>query len=226
MPRASAKEGVLGVKAFAAKTRDPEGTRTKILRAATREFSTSGLGGARVDRIAQRAGVNKRMLYYYFGDKDELFRAVLEDTYERIRRAEQALHLLDVAPVDGVMRLLEFTWRYYLDHPEFVTLLNSENLHRAKHLKRSRGIRATNSPVISTLSELLRRGEAAGTIRSGIDPLQLYISIAALCYFFLSNNHTLSTVFDRKLSGSAAHDERLSHMREVVAGYLSHGAGC
>ena len=162
MPRASAKEAVLGVKASGAKTRDPEGTRTKILRAATREFSTSGLGGARVDRIAQRAGVNKRMLYYYFGDKDELFRAVLEDTYERIRRAEQALHLLDVAPVDGVMRLLEFTWRYYLDHPEFVTLLNSENLHRAKHLKRSRGIRATNSPVISTLSELLRRGEAAG----------------------------------------------------------------
>jgi len=208
----------------AAKGRDPERTRAKILDAATREFSVHGLGGARVDRIAERAGANKRMLYYYFGDKDGLFRAVLEHTYERIRRAEQALHLLDVPPAEGVARLVEFTWRYYLDHPEFLTLLNSENLHRARHLKKSRGIRATNSPVIATLAELLRRGEADGTIRPGIDALQLYVSIAALCYFFLSNNHTLSAVFDRNLATAAAREERLAHMREVVAGYLAHGA--
>jgi AcrR family transcriptional regulator len=211
--------------AAAPKPRDPERTRAKILGAATREFSVHGLGGARVDRIAVRAGANKRMLYYYFGDKDGLFRAVLEHTYEQIRRAEQALHLLDVPPREGVTRLVEFTWRYYLAHPEFLTLLNSENLHRARHLRRSPGIRATNSPLIATLAEILRRGEADGSIRPGIDALQLYVSIAALCYFFLSNNHTLSAVFDRNLATPAARDERLAHMREVVAGYLAHGAG-
>ena len=205
--------------------RDPERTRAKILDAATREFSRYGLGGARVDRIAARAGANKRMLYYYFGDKDALFLAVLEETYARIRRAEQALHLLDGSPVEGVVRLVEFTWRYYLDHPEFLTLLNSANLHRARHLKRSPEIRATNSPVIATLAELLRRGQADGTVGAGIDPLQLYISIAGLCWFFLSNNHTLSAVFDQNLATAAARGERLAHMRGVIAGYLAHGAG-
>ncbi len=213
------------VAATAARGRDPEGTRARILAAATREFSRHGLGGARVDRIAERAGANKRMLYYYFGDKDALFLAVLEQTYEDIRCAEQELHLLDASPVEGVVRLVEFTWRYYLDHPEFLTLLNSANLHRARHLKRSPEIRATNSPVIATLAELLRRGEADGSIRAGIDPLQLYISIAGLCWFYLSNNHTLSAVFDRNLATPAARDERLAHMRDFVAGYLAHGAG-
>jgi AcrR family transcriptional regulator len=211
--------------ATAVRARDPERTRARILEAATREFARHGLGGARVDRIAERAGANKRMLYYYFGDKDALFLAVLEQTYEDIRRAEQALHLLDASPVEGVVRLVEFTWRYYLDHPGFLTLLNSANLHRARHLRRSPEIRATNSPVIATLAELLRRGEADGSIRAGIDPLQLYISIAGLCWFFLSNNHTLSAVFDRDLATPAARDERLVHMRDVVAGYLAHGAG-
>lgn len=209
----------------AVRGRDPEGTRARILAAATREFSRHGLGGARVDRIAERAGANKRMLYYYFGDKDALFLAVLEQAYEDIRRAEQELHLLDASPVEGVVRLVEFTWRYYLEHPEFLTLLNSANLHRARHLRRSPGIRATNSPVIATLAELLRRGETDGSIRAGIDPLQLYISIAGLCWFYLSNNHTLSAVFDRNLATPAARDERLAHMRDVVAGYLARGAG-
>jgi AcrR family transcriptional regulator len=205
----------------ASRTRDPEGTRARILEAATREFARAGLGGARVDRIAERAGANKRMLYYYFGDKDGLFLAVLEHAYEGIRTAELELHLLDVPPVEGVRRLVEFTWRYYLDHPEFLTLLNSENLHRARHLKRSKNIRATNSPLIATLAEILRRGAAAGTFRPGVDALQLYVSIAALAYFFLSNNHTLSQVFDRDLATPAAREERLAHMTALVTGFLT-----
>jgi AcrR family transcriptional regulator len=205
----------------APRTRDPEGTRARILDAATQEFARSGLGGARVDRIAERAGANKRMLYYYFGDKDGLFLAVLEHAYEGIRSAELALHLLDVPPVEGVRRLVEFTWRYYLDHPEFLTLLNSENLHRAQHLKRSKNIRATNSPLIATLAEILRRGAAAGTFRTGVDALQLYISIAGLAYFFLSNNHTLSQVFDRDLAAPAARAERLAHMTTLVTAFLT-----
>jgi AcrR family transcriptional regulator len=203
------------------RARDPEGTRARILEAATWEFARSGLGGARVDRIAERAGANKRMLYYYFGDKDGLFLAVLEHAYEGIRTAELELHLLDVPPVEGVRRLVEFTWRYYLAHPEFLTLLNSENLHRARHPKHSKNIRATNSPLIATLAEILRRGAAEGTFRSGVDALQLYVSIAGLAYFYLSNNHTLSQVFDRDLAAPAAREERLAHMIALVAGFLT-----
>ncbi len=202
-------------------TRDPKGTRSRILDAATREFARFGLGGARVDRIAARAGANKRMLYYYFGGKDALFLAVLEHTYASIRSAEQELHLLDTSPVAAIEQLVEFTWRYYLEHPEFLTLLNSENLHRARHLKRSKQICATNSPLIATLRKVLRRGEAQGVFRRGVDPLQLYISIAGLAYFYLSNNHTLSQVFDRDLAAPGAREDRLAHMTELVTGSLT-----
>jgi AcrR family transcriptional regulator len=205
----------------ASRTRDPAGTRARILAAATREFARHGLGGARVDRIAAKADANKRMLYYYFGDKKALFLAVLEQAYADIRTAEQELNLLDRPPVEGVRRLVEFTWRYYLDHPEFLTLLNSENLHRAQHLKRSKSIRPMNSPLIETLAGILRRGEAAGTFRAGVDPLQLYISIAGLAYFFLSNNHTLAQVFDRTLATPAARASRAAHMSAMVIGYLT-----
>jgi len=201
--------------------RDPERTRARILDAATREFARYGLGGARVDRIASGAGANKRMLYYYFGDKDALFQAVLEHSYESIRTAEQELNLLDVDPVEGVARLIAFTWHYYIAHPEFLTLLNSENLHRGRHLKGSRRIRTTNSPLIATLDEILSRGARAGTFRSGVDALQLYISIAGLSYFYLSNNHTLSAVFGRELASADAQTARLAHMTDVIIGFLT-----
>jgi AcrR family transcriptional regulator len=200
--------------------RDAPRTQVAILEAATDEFARHGLGGARVDRIAQRAKTNKRMLYYYYGSKDGLFRAVLEDTYARIRRAERSLSLTDVDPVDAVRRLVEFTWDYYLRHPEFLTLLNSENLHRASHLKKSAHVREMNSPVIHTLGTILERGRQDGVFRDGVDPLQLYISIAALSYFYLSNSHTLSAVFGRPLAEPRAKSERLAHMIEVILGYL------
>jgi AcrR family transcriptional regulator len=200
--------------------RDADRTQAAILAAATQEFARHGLGGARVDQIAARAKTNKRMLYYYFGNKEALFRAVLEGAYARIRAAEKELQLLDVAPALGVRRLVEFTWRYYLANPEFMTLLNSENLHRARHLKRSRQVRAMNSPLIDTLGEVLAAGERRGEFRKGVDALQLYVSIAALSYFFLGNNHTLSAVFGRDLATPRARRERLAHMTDVILGYL------
>jgi AcrR family transcriptional regulator len=209
---------------LAARGRDPERTRARILDAATGEFARYGLGGARVDRIAAVARANKRMLYYYFGDKDELFSAVLQHAYRSIRSAEQHLNLLGVDPVEGVRRLVEFTWDYYVRHPEFLTLLNSENLHRGRHVKGSRRVRATNSPLVATLGEILRRGVRAGTFRQGVDPVQLYISIAGLSYFYLSNSHTLSAVFGRDLAAPRARRERLAHMTSVVIGYLTGGA--
>lgn len=201
--------------------RNPARNQERILKAATGEFARYGLGGARVDRIAARACANKRMLYYYYGNKEDLFLAVLEASYARIRRAELGLHLQELDPAQGVRRLVEFTWDYYLRHPEFLTLLNSENLHRARHLKRSRDIAAMHSPLIALLRGLLERGERAGKFRKGVDPVQLYISIAALGYFYLSNRHTLSTIFERDLLAPRHKAERLRHMTELVLGYLA-----
>lgn len=202
------------------KTRDAERSRVAILAAARDEFAGFGLGGARVERIAERSGLNKRLIYYYFENKESLFRAVLEQTYLDIRAAEKQLHLDDLPPAEAVRRLTEFTWNYYLEHPEFVTLLNSENLHRARHLESSDHIREMNSPVVQTLGQILERGRADGVFRGGVDPVQLYISIAALSYFYLSNCHTLSAVFGRNLMTPKARSERLSHITEVVLGYL------
>jgi len=225
MPRDPAPRKRAPVRRAAAATRDPGANRARILDAATAEFARCGLGGARVDRIAAAAGANKRMLYYYFGNKEALFTAVLAAAYEHIRAAEAKLSLQDVAPDEGVRRMVAFTWDYYLAHPEFLTLLNTENLHEARHLAGSPKIRAMNSPVIATLAGILRRGRREGIFRASPDPLQLYISIAALAYFFLSNNHTLSAVFDRNLARPAARRARLAHMTELVLGYLRHGPG-
>jgi AcrR family transcriptional regulator len=200
--------------------RDPERTRARILAAATGDFSRFGLGGARVDRIALEADTNKRMLYYYYGNKEGLFLAVLEATYAHIRSAETKLKLDTVEPLEGIRRLVAFTWRYYLENPHFLTLLNSENLHQARHLKSSKRIAAMHSPFVATIADLLRRGEEKGVIRGGIDPVQLYISIAALSYFYLSNNHTLSTIFVRDLMSPKAKAARLRHMTELVESAL------
>ena len=202
------------------RTRDADRTQQEILAAAMAEFSENGLGGARMDTIAERAGINKRLIYYYFESKESLFLAVLEQTYADIRSAERELHLEMTNPAEAVRRLVAFTWNHYLKHPEFLTLLNSENLHRARHLKRSKRIREMNSPLVETLGQVLERGRRDGVFRGGVDAVQLYISIAGLAYFYLSNNPTLSTIFGRDLMSPKALSERLSHITEVVMGYV------
>jgi AcrR family transcriptional regulator len=204
----------------APRTRDADRSREAILLAARDEFSAHGLGGARVDRIAERAGLNKKLIYYYFEDKDSLFRAVLEEAYRNIREAERQLHLDDMPPEQAVRKLTEFTWHYYLEHPEFLTLLNSENLHRARHIEGSERARALNTPLIEALARILERGRASGRFRGGVDPLQLYISIAGIAYFYLSNQHTLSAIFGRDLMSPKALNERLSHICDVILGYV------
>lgn len=200
--------------------RDADRSQGTILAAAREEFAEFGLGGARMDRIAERAALNKRLIYYYFADKEALFQAVLEQAYRDIREEEQRLHLRDLAPAAAVRRLIEFTWDYYLAHPEFLTLLNSANLHKARHLAGSQEARALNSPLVEMLAGILERGRRDGSFRGGVDPVQLYISIAALSYFYLSNNHTLSAIFGRDLMAPKARSERLSHMGDVILGYL------
>jgi AcrR family transcriptional regulator len=202
------------------RTRDADRSQSIILAAARDEFAEHGLGGARVDRIAERAGLNKRLIYYYFEDKEKLFQAVLEQAYRDIRDEETRLRLLDLEPAQAVRRLVEFTWNYYLAHPEFMTLLNSANLHRARHLEGSQKARELNSPLVDTLAAVLERGRRDGSFRGGVDPVQLYVSIAGIAYFYLSNTHTLSAIFGRDLMTPKARSERLSHMTDVILGYL------
>ena len=200
--------------------RDPEATRDRILRAAVSEFSEKGLGGARVDEIAERAGANKRMLYHYFGNKEDLFLAALESVYADIRRHELTLDLEHQDPIEAMRSLVVFTWDYFVANPHFIPMLNSENLHRARHLARSDGIRAMHSPLIRLIAGILERGARAGKMRAGIDPMQLYISIAGLGYFYLANVHTLSTIFSRDFASPAERAERRGHIVEVILGYL------
>jgi AcrR family transcriptional regulator len=200
--------------------RDPERTRRSILSSATAEFARYGLGGARVERIAKRARANKRMLYYYFGDKDRLFLAALEDRYAHIRSAEKSLELEHLEPREALRRLVEFTWRYFLEHPEFLTLLNSENLHKGRHVRSSRRVRDLHSPLVETLRTVLAKGEAQGLFRKGVDPVQLYISIAGEGYFYLSNRYTLSRIFDRDLMAPRALAERSRHISDMILNAL------
>ena len=200
--------------------RDAEKTRALVLEAAAAEFARYGLGGARVDRIAAQAGVNVRMLYYYFTSKDALFLAVLERAYRMIREAEESLELDQVDAREAVRSLVRFTWGFQLAHPEFITLLNSENLHCGRHVRRSRNVVAMHSPFVAMIREVLERGVRAGEFRRGVDPVQLYISIAGLGYFYLSNRHTLSTIFERDLMLPRHKGARLRHMVDLVLGYL------
>ena len=195
-------------------------TQQKILEAATAEFARHGLGGARVDRIAARAGANKRMLYYYFGDKEGLFLAALEDRYAHIRNAERSLELEHLDPRIAVRRLVEFTWNYFLEHPEFMTLLNSENLHKGRHVRRSRRVPEMHSHLVGLLRQVLRRGEEQRLFRKGIDPVQLYISIAGEGYFYLSNRYTLSRIFGRDLMAPRALAGRARHISDMILNAL------
>jgi len=156
------------------------------------------------------------MLYYYFGGKDALFLAALEARYAHIREAERALQLEHLEPRAALDRLVRFTWDYCLEHPEFLTLLNSENLHKGRHLRNSRRVQAMHSPLVGLLREVLRRGVRAGLFRRGIDPVQLYISIAGEGYFYLSNRYTLARIFGRDLMTPRALAARARHMSQVM----------
>ena len=202
------------------KTRDAAATRQRILRAATSEFERHGYAGARIDLISRRARTFDRMIYYYYGNKMGLFRVVLENTYEDLWRAEEALRLSGVAPQAGMRELIAFTWRYFVAHPEFIRLLNSENLQRGRNVRSSLRIGRLSSPFIDILSDLLRRGQARGIFRRGVDPVRLYLTIASLAYFYVSNRYTLSNFLNIDLMTYRNQDAWLAHITEVVLAAL------
>lgn len=215
-PGAKAAAGV----ADPARPRDPVATRARILAAATAEFAKRGLAGARVDTIASRAKINKRMIYHYFHSKDELFLTVLEEAYGAIRGAERRLDLEHLDPEAAITRLIEFTWSYYQRNPEFLRLLNTENLHRAVHLKRSARIAEMHSHFVALIADLLARGVRSGKFRPGIDPMQVYISIAALGYYYLTNRFTLSVIYGTDLGTREALELRRGVIIDVILSYL------
>jgi AcrR family transcriptional regulator len=195
-------------------------TRQRILDAALGEFAEKGLAGSRVDEIALRAGANKRMLYAHFGSKEELWLTVLEGAYAAKRAEEREVEVDSLAPPEAMARLVSFNLRYAARHPEFIALLNQENLHRAAYLRRSEDVPALYSPILEALRGVLTRGAAAGVFRAGVDPMQLYISMLALGHFYVANRHTLSTIFGTALDTEAAIEAREAHITEVVLGYL------
>lgn len=200
--------------------RRPDATRRRILDAATNEFAAKGLAGARVDEIARRARVNKRMLYHYFGSKEALWLAVLEEAYLNIRSSEQKLDVSRFAPKLGMQRLIEFNLQYVQSHPEFISLLLTENVHRARYLQHSRKVRALHNSLLDVIGDLLARGRTAGVFRKGVDAAELYITIAALSFFYFSNIHTLSTIFGRNFDTAAARQKHRKHVVNVVLGFL------
>ncbi len=200
--------------------RDAEATRARILKAAAAEFAQHGFAGGRGDRIAQRARSSERMLYYYFGSKDGLFRAVLESAYASLRDAERAIRLDAGDPARALEQFCRFVWRYYADHPGFISLLNTENLHRGRHLRRSGRLDELVGPVVGLLSRLLADGQARGVFRPDVDPVDLYVAIAGLGYFRLSNRHTLSAVLGRDVAEPGGLERYWVEAARMVSGYV------
>jgi AcrR family transcriptional regulator len=200
----------------APKPRDADMTRKRILAAATAEFGRKGLGGARVDEIARRSKSNQRMIYHYFGSKELLFTEVLEAAYADIRSAEAKLHLDELSPTEAITTLVRFTWTYYLAHPEFLSLVNSGNLHRGRHLKTSETIHKMRGNLIEMVKAILDRGVTSGEFRQGIDPVQLNITIAAIGYYYLTNRFTGSILFDRDFMAPEHLEARLAFNLDTI----------
>lgn len=204
----------------APRPRDAERTKAAILRAARDEFCTHGLNGARVDAIAARAKANKRLLYHYFGNKEALYSAVLLDAYHEIRRGERELRISQYDPVEAVDRIIRFTFRHFLANPWFPRLMSVENLQDAKFVRQIENLEEIRSPIVAELKDIIARGHASGVFRTDVDPMQLYISIISLCYFYVSNMQTLSVVFGRDLGEFALIQEREAQAVQMVLDYL------
>jgi len=183
---------------------------------ATREFAEKGLAGARIDVIAQAMRTSKRMIYYYFGSKEGLYVAVLEEAYRRMRDIESRLQLEDLPPEDALRKLVGFTVDYQLAHPEFIRLVMNENILKGQYLKDSKAIQRLNVPAIAGLERVYARGVAAGVFRAGLDPVDLHMSISALSVFNVANRHTFSLIFQRDLEGPAEVIARRDSIIEMV----------
>lgn len=190
--------------------RDSEAIRARLLGVAAQEFATRGFAGARLEAIAAEAGMTRAMIYYYFGGREGLYVAVLEDAYRAIWEAEHAIGVEALAPENALRKLVEFRVNYYIDNPTFVSLVSIENQHRARHLKRSRSVTSSAAPSLQHTAAVLAQGQALGVFRKDIDVVDLYQVIVSLGFFNVSNRHTFGAIFGRNSSDA-------SHVRQFVA---------
>ncbi len=190
-------------------TRNPEQTKKRILEAAIQEFSERGFARARMDKVAEISMSNKRMIYYYYGDKDGLFTAIVEHEYLRFRKAEEEVCSPNLPPVMALQRLVEFTWNYYLENPNYLILVNSQNLFKAEHLKRSKTVLEAHKKAVHILQNILDLGVKQGVFRTGIDTHQLQLTIASVCYYYFSNRYTQSYLLDDDLMNKENLQKRL-----------------
>jgi AcrR family transcriptional regulator len=211
-PKAVAKEP--------SRTNDPVRTMTGILNVASAEFAEKGLSGARIDEIAAATKTSKRMIYYYFGSKEGLYLAVLEESYRRMRSIESELHLHDLPPEDALRRLAAFTFDHHHSNPDFVRLVMSENMQRGQYLAQSKQIQQLNVPAISSIQKLYERGVAHGVFRPGLDPVDIHASISALTFFNVSNQHTFGLIFKRDTQTTAAVATRRENVVEMVLRFV------
>jgi AcrR family transcriptional regulator len=199
---------------------NPDRTMANILEVATAEFADKGLSGARIDAIAAATRTSKRMIYYYFGSKEGLYVAVLEEAYSRIRRIESELHLEDLRPEDALRKLVGFTFDYQLENPDFIRLVMTENINRGEFLAQSKKIQQLNVPAIDAVRQVYERGVKARVFRNDIDPVDLHMSISALCFFNVANRHTFSLIFKRDLETPRAISERRDSITEMVVRFV------
>ncbi len=197
---------------------DPEAVRADILRAARAEFAEHGLSGARVQDIAERIKTSKRMIFYYFGDKEGLYRAVLEAEYKSVRQAESELNLEGLAPLEALQKLVEFTFDHHRANPEFIRLVMIENIHNARHLKELQNLASTSSAAISQLERICAAGKAAGVFRADVSPLVLHWQISAMSFFNVANENTFRTNFGADLFAA---EGQAQLRREAVRSILS-----
>lgn len=204
------------------RTNDPVRTMAEILEVATHEFADKGLAGARIDEIAAATRTSKRMIYYYFGNKDGLYLAVLEEAYRRMRSIEADLHLDDLEPITAMRRLVEFTYDHHRDNEDFIRLVMSENIHRAQYLRQSQSMRELNVRAIDTIRKLYDRGVAQGVFRPGLDAVDLHAAISALTVFNVANRYTFGAIFDRDDRHAKAQILHREHVVQLIlrfAGY-------
>jgi AcrR family transcriptional regulator len=204
----------------APRTNDPARTMAGILDVATTEFAAKGLSGARIDAIAAATQTSKRMIYYYFGSKEGLYVAVLEEAYRRMRKIEAEQHLEDLAPEAALRRLVEFTFDHHSGNPDYIRLVMTENMERGAYLAQSKTIQELNVPAIQAIASLYERGVAEGVFRAGLDPIDIHASISALTFFNVSNQHTFGLIFKEDARSAQAIAARRNSITEMVVRFV------
>jgi AcrR family transcriptional regulator len=202
------------------KPKAPQANRARILKAAIDEFASRGFKGASMDAIASRTHTTRAMINYYFGGKEQVYLAVLEQVYAEIRHAESFLDLEHLAPVDAIRRIVEFTYQYYLTHQYFVRIVVAENQARGRHFRKSKAMRTLNRPIIDMLARVIERGQADGTFRRDVDPVEVHMAIAALGMFNVTNQYTFGAIFQREMGTKGNVRARREMVAKVILSYL------